>query len=371
MVHCASALTPPAVQAHSSSNMWPGAGGNGMTPTQVWASDYITNSATGDATNTLNNADNASNCINGGPTTFTSKGAVNHIACGKYGPWMLFNPQFSALGAWSSIGMGNYNALQVTIRKRYSFGLQFDINYTWSKSIDLGSTAESGSVFGGILQNTWNPNQMRAVSSYDTAQQVNWLGVYELPFGRGRKFGTSMNRILDAFVGGWQLSGNYRQTSALPTTVGNGQRWPTDWEEDANATPLGAVPTSPTNNGIGIKGGGPNLFTNPISIVSQPGEAIGQYGDFIETFAGQSGLRDNIRGFGFFNIDTGMYKVFTMPFNEHHKLQLRWETFNITNSAIFSNPSGNLVDNSSSNFGKVTGTATSPRQMQIAARYTW
>jgi hypothetical protein len=352
-------------------NMWSTAAANGMTPTQIWASDYITNSATGDATNTLNNADNASNCINGGPTTFTSKGAVNHIACGKYGPWMLFNPQFSALGAWSSIGMGNYNALQVTIRKRYSFGLQFDINYTWSKSIDLGSTAESGSVFGGILQNTWNPNQMRAVSSYDTAQQVNWLGVYELPFGRGRKFGTSMNKILDAFVGGWQLSGNYRQTSALPTTVGNGQRWPTDWEEDANATPMGAVPTSPTNNAIGIKGGGPNLFTNPISIVSQPGEAIGQYGDFIETFAGQSGLRDNIRGFGFFNIDTGMYKVFTMPFNEHHKLQLRWETFNITNSAIFSNPSGNLVDNSSSNFGKVTGTATSPRQMQIAARYTW
>jgi hypothetical protein len=351
--------------------MWSTAAANGMTPTQIWASDYITNSATGDATNTLNNADNASNCINGGPTTFTSKGAVNHIACGKYGPWMLFNPQFSALGAWSSIGMGNYNALQVTIRKRYSFGLQFDINYTWSKSIDLGSTAESGSVFGGILQNTWNPNQMRAVSSYDTAQQVNWLGVYELPFGRGRKFGTSMNKILDAFVGGWQLSGNYRQTSALPTTVGNGQRWPTDWEEDANATPMGAVPTSPTNNAIGIKGGGPNLFTNPISIVSQPGEAIGQYGDFIETFAGQSGLRDNIRGFGFFNIDTGMYKVFTMPFNEHHKLQLRWETFNITNSAIFSNPSGNLVDNSSSNFGKVTGTATSPRQMQIAARYTW
>ena len=114
-----------------------------MTPTQVWASDYITNSATGDATNTLNNADNASNCINGGPTTFTSKGAVNHIACGIYGPWMVFNPQFSALAAWSSIGMGNYNALQWTIRKRYSFGLQFDINYTWSKSIDLGSAPES------------------------------------------------------------------------------------------------------------------------------------------------------------------------------------------------------------------------------------
>ena len=83
-------------------NMWPGAGGNGLTPTQVWANDYYNNSATGDATNTLNNADNAANCANGGPTTFTSKGAVSNIACGKYGPWMVFNPQFSALSAWSS-----------------------------------------------------------------------------------------------------------------------------------------------------------------------------------------------------------------------------------------------------------------------------
>ena len=57
---------------------------------------------------------------------------------------------------------------------------------------------------------------MRAVSNYDTTQQVNAYGVYELPFGRGRKFGTGMNKILDAFVGGWQLTGNYRQTSGLP-----------------------------------------------------------------------------------------------------------------------------------------------------------
>ena len=101
-------------------NMWPGAGGNGLTSTQVLANDYYNNSATGDATNTLNNADNAANCVNGGPTTFTSKGAVSHIACGKYGPWMVFNPQFSALSAWSSIGNGDYNALQLTLRKRFS-----------------------------------------------------------------------------------------------------------------------------------------------------------------------------------------------------------------------------------------------------------
>ncbi len=350
-------------------NMWPTAGGNGMTPTQVWANDYISNSATGDASNTLNNADNAANCINGGPTTFTSKGAVNHMACGKYGPWMVFNPQFSALSAWSSIGMGAYNGLQLTVRKRFSYGLQFDFNYTWSKSVDLGSSQENGGSFSGFVQNTFNPSQMRAVSNYDTTQQLNSFGNYSLPFGRGMRFGSHMNRVLDAFVGGWQLSGTFRMTSGLPYSVGNGQRWPTNWEVSDNATPIGAVPVSITNNATGIKGGGPNLFQNPSSVVSAPGEPIGQYGLFIETLAGQSGLRNNLRGPGFFNIDSGLYKVFTMPYSEHHQIQLRWEAYNVTNSVRFNGPS--LVDNSASNFGKFAGTLTQPRQMQIAARYTW
>ena len=363
-------LTPSTVpQIPFFNNMWRTAAGNGMTPTQVWASDYVTNSATGDASNTLNNADNAANCVNGGPTTFKSTGAVSHIACGILGPWSVFNPQFSALSAWSSIGLGSYNAMQWTIRKRYSYGLQFDLNYTWSKSIDLGSAQENAGSFSGFVQNAFNPSQMRTVSNYDTTEQVNAYGVYELPFGRGRRLGGNMNKILDAFVGGWQISGNYRQTSGLPLTVGNGQRWPTDWNVSDNATPIGPVPVSVTNNATGIKGGGPNLFSNPSAVVSAPGEPVGQYGDFIETLAGQSGLRNNLRGPGFFNIDAGVYKTFTMPYSEHHKLQLRWETYNATNSVRFSAPA--LVDNSASNFGKFASTLTSPRQMQIAARYTW
>ncbi len=71
--------------------------------------------------------------------------------------------------------MGDYHALQVTLRKRLSFGLQFDLNYTWSKSIDLGSAQENGGSFSGFIQNTLNPSQKRAVSNYDTTQQVNCL----------------------------------------------------------------------------------------------------------------------------------------------------------------------------------------------------
>jgi hypothetical protein len=348
---------------------WSTAAGNGLTGSQVVANDYYNNSATGDATNTLNNIDNASNCNNGGPSKFNSKGAVTQVACSIYGPWIMFNPQFSALSAWSSIGKGNYNALHVSLRKRLSMGLTFDLNYTWSKSMDLGSAQEASGSFSGFIQNTFNPSQMYAPSNYDTTQQINVEGVYEFPVGRGRRFGSSMNKVLDAVIGGWQLASNYRQTSALPFTVSNGSRWPTDWNVGANATAMVPVQMSQTNNAIGIKGGGPNVWTNPLSLVDQPGEATGQYGDWIETFAGQSGQRNNYRGFGFFNIDTGLYKVFRMPFNENHQLQFRWETFNITNTPVFANPSPN--DFAISTFGKVTGTLNQPRQMQFALRYTW
>jgi hypothetical protein len=122
------------------------------------------------------------------------------------------------------------------------------------------------------------------------------------------------------------------------------------------------------SNGIS-KNGGPNLFTNPGAIIVAPNEAKGVYGIFEEAFAGQSGIRNNIRGPGLFNIDSGVYKTFTMPYSEHHKIQIRWETFNLTNSVSFTNAS--LTNNSSSTFGRFSGSLTQPRQMQFAGRYTW
>lgn len=356
-------------------NMWATAAGNGQTATQVWANDYKNNSNPGDFSNTLNNADNAANCSTSG-TKFNANGSVKQMGCGVQGPFMIFNPQFSALSAWSSIGKGDYHAMQWTIRKRFSSGLQFDLNYTWSKSIDLGSIGEAGTCnptcspgtltfgTGNFIQNTWNPSQERAVSAYDATHQVNAYGVYLLPFGRGMRFGNQMNRAMDAIFGGWQISGTYRQTSGLPTTIGNGQRWPTNWEVSDYATPNGQPlpPSVSTGNATGF--GGPNLWQNPAQA----------FAAFQETMPGQSGLRNNIRGDGFFDIDTGVYKVFTMPWSERQKLQFRWEAYNVTNSVRFDpNFSYSLSANtlSQSSFGKLSQQLGQPRQMQFALRYTF
>jgi hypothetical protein len=355
-------------------DMWATAALPGLTATQAWALDYHgdptrgikANSNPGDFTNTLNNADNAGNC--GKSTVLNSSGRVTQMACGIYGPWMVFNPQFSALSAYSSLGKGDYHGMQWTIRKRFSSGLLFDVNYTWSKSIDLGSTAENGGSFTGFIINTFNPSQMRGVSSYDTTHSVNANFVYQLPFGRGKRFGGSMNKALDAIVGGWEISGLYRQTSGLPFNVTNGQRWPTNWNLGGNATPNGQpIPAVVSaGNAVGISGGGPDLWANPAAA----------FAAFREDFAGESGGRTNLRGQGLFNIDSGVYKNFTMPWSEHQRLQFRWETYNITNSVQFDpgSSSGNAASAntlSSSNFGRLTSQLGSPRQMQFALRFMW
>ncbi|MGA2270540.1 MAG: carboxypeptidase-like regulatory domain-containing protein [Bryobacteraceae bacterium] len=353
-------------------NMWPAAAGHGFTATQVWAKDYLENNVAGDFSDVLNDFDNAANC-NPGSTMFSSSGGVNQAACGVYGPWMMFNPQFSALAAWSSIGKGDYHAMQWTIRKDFG-GLTLLFNYTWSKSIDLGSARESDAGTGNanfasdadFIQNAWNPSQMRGVSAYDTTQQANGWVVYQLPLGRGKRFGNGMSKVLDALVGGWQISGTYRFTTGFPTSVINGQRWPTNWENDALGTPNGLPRPPVTNNSnapaaqSGVKGG-PNLWSDPASA----------FASFGETMAGETGSRNTIRGAGVFNIDTGLGKTFTMPWSEHHKLQIRWESFNMTNSVRFDPNWANIVLTSPSVFGQLARQFGSPRQMQFAGRYTW
>jgi hypothetical protein len=87
--------------------------------------------------------------------------------------------------------------------------------------------------------------------------------------------------------------------------------------------------------------------------------------------AGQTGSRNTIRGNGIFNIDTGVSKTFAMPWSEKQKFQIRWETFNLTNTVEFDPNTSNTTLTSPSVFGQLTSQFGSPRQMQFAGRFTW
>ena len=147
--------------------------------------------------------------------------------------------------------------MQWTVRKRFNNGLQFDLNYTLSKSIDLASHHR-----GRHIQRVRHQHLEPQPDAGRFGLRYPSVGERQLrlpPSVRPRpEVCTSVNKIVDAFIGGWEVSGLYRQTSGLPFTIINGQRWPTNWEVDAHATPNGQPipPVVSTGNATGMRAAG-------------------------------------------------------------------------------------------------------------------
>jgi len=277
----------------------------------------------------------------------------------------FFNRQFHSLYAWRSIGNANYHAMQVNLRKRMSQGIQFDFNYTFSKSIDISSDAERVDAYNGIgggtgeIINSWDPNALRAASDFDTRHQVNANWVVELPFGKGRAFAGGAHGIAQAIIGGWQLSGLARWTSGFPITITNGGTWPTNWQ-------LGGavVQVAPIHAHTTIRpDGSVNLFPTDLPTTNDG------LGPFRHLFPGESGQRNIVRGPGYAGLDMGLSKRWQMPYSEAHSVLFRWEVFNVPNLKRFDVATITNNIDAGPAFGAYSGLLTSPRVMQFALRY--
>jgi hypothetical protein len=186
------------------------------------------------------------------------------------------------------------------------------------------------------------------------------FAIWELPVGKGKRFLGSAPGVVQAILGGWQLSGSWFQSSGLVGAASNGSVWPTSWGPAPYATQISRPVQQTTKNAPAVVGeSGPNIFPDPV---------LGRE-SFDFTLIGSSGSRNSLRGDGMFLINTGVGKRFIMPYNEGHSLQFRWETFNLTNSVRFDPDSLSLSLTSVGSFGKYTNTLTSPRQMQFGLRY--
>jgi len=285
---------------------------------------------------------------------YKSQAGLN-VAGHLYPSYRYYHDQYSALYAWRTIGTSDYHGLQLSLHHRFASGLQGDLNYTFSKSIDWTSQAERIPTSGGNnnaqVINTWVPDQLRGVSDYDARHQVNANWIYELPLGKKRRFASSVNRAVDAVIGGWQLSGLYRWTSGFPMAVSDGDNWPTNWDISGYATleshPPGAALAHPS---------GPQAFSDPQAVLSA----------FRYALPGESGTRNPLRGDGYFSLDAGLAKSF--PLTESVNFRLRWDVFNVTNSVRFNSLSmSNRIDNPNT-FGVYGSTLTDKRVMQIAFR---
>jgi hypothetical protein len=281
----------------------------------------------------------------------------------------LNNQAFSMYG-WSSIGSSTYHALQATLRKQFSHGVQFDLNYTYSRSLDITSAAsrvgfavygyQNIGLVGTRLANAFSPRLARAPSDFDLTHQLNLDWVADLPFGKGRAIATNASGVLDAFIGNWQLSGIARWTSGFPFSVDGGQRWPTDWFLTA-VTQMTTRPKTGTFKGNGTV----NVFADPASAQQ----------DFTLPLPGQVGSRNILRGDGYAGLDMSLAKSWKMPYNEAHSVQFRWEVFNVPNLTRFNAQgigSSSLLTSLTqqpNSFGAYTSLLTQPRVMQFALRY--
>jgi hypothetical protein len=326
-------------------NLFPGAAGGGLTATQAMTRAFMQNSP--DYITALFEADE-----------FCTP------SCSIFGPYAYFAEQYDSLGSISSVGRSNYNALQATFRKRYSRGYQFDLNYTLGWSKDHGSQIERGGFFGnfgnggytGFLINTWDPEAQYGYSDFDVRHQVNFNFVWDLPLANGS------SGVAKHLLGDWSLAGLVRWTSGFPFNVQNCRScWTTNWNLQGNAelvTPGQLPETGTTKDAVDHR---PSPFKDADAAL-----------DFFRlALPGEVGLRNSLRGDGYFSIDMSLSKAIKVY--KDHRLRLRADVFNLTNTPKFDVGNVTMTPDRSP-WGVYNGTlatcdAQAGRCMQFALRY--
>ena len=248
-------------------------------------------------------------------------------------------PNFGDLDGGSNQFAGSYNALQTTLKKRFSHGLQFNMNYSWQKSLDnQSSLAESGKT-----EDPFNRRRDWSRSSWDINHVFVFSYVYELPFGRGRQFGSGMNKVADAIVGGWSMEGITRLESGPPFMVSTSEDLANTGRKTQRLNLVGNPNAGPKT---------PEQWFNTSAFVRPP---LYQFGNASPNITNADGI---------VGIDFTLQKMFKIT--ERHALEFRTEVYNLPNTTSFGDAAGNI---NAGDFGRVSGQRVASRQIQFSLRY--
>jgi hypothetical protein len=278
----------------------------------------------------------------------------------------FYQPQYGALAVYSTIASSDYHGATFSLRQRFKNVLSYDLNYTFSKSMDDVSGLQTDAPFTPFILNALSLKQQRAVSDFDVRHVVNANAIWQIPIGHGRTFLGDAPGVADAIVGGWQLSGIFRWNSGLPVeTPLDFGGWPTNWNRRNYTVRIAPIDSNPNRGGVNP----PNLFSDPAAA----------FHSFRSGRPGERGDRNIFRYPGYVTLDLGLFKSWTMPWSENHKLQFRWEVFNVTNTQRLTAVDGfvqSLDPNKPSTtpngaFGNLTAIQGTPRVMQFGLRYTF
>jgi hypothetical protein len=262
---------------------------------------------------------------------------ANRVPFQGFGPGMLITYN----GGWSS-----YNALTAKVERRFAQGLYLLGSYTWQKSLDLGATDEFSTI--STEYKKWDKGR----STFDVPHRFVGSFVYELPYGRAKKFGSGMPKALDLVLGGWQTNGILTFAQGQFQTLNLGSDWILVGSFSRSIPQLVGDPFAGRTL--------PDRYWNA-GAFDFPRDAQGNRIRVVGT-AG----RNTYQQPGLNNWDLSMFKNFRL--SEEVNAQFRWETFNSWNHTQFGNAN---VNTQSATFGAITSSRVAARRMQLGLKLIW
>ena len=243
---------------------------------------------------------------------------------------LLPYPQYTSVQqVFVPAGNSTYQAGTIQAEKRLSTSLTFLASYTRSKAIDDVRTP----------LDIYNRRLEKGLSTFDTPNQFRLSGVYNLPFGHGRNFGQNWNRVVNAFLGGWNLNGILTEQSGLPISISR----------------------PAVNNGTSARLSSPSIyrwFNTSVFTNAAP-----------YTFGNVGPVLPDVRTDTINNLDAVLVKSFATQIGERLiTTQFRSEFYNLFNHPLFAAPNGTV---SSQTFGQVTSQANNPRDIQFGLKVSF
>jgi hypothetical protein len=259
-----------------------------------------------------------------------------------------------------------YNAAQFTLRQRTHRGLEYTLNYTFAKSLtdSSGNYAVSNTSFNGLsVQNGYDLNADYGPSAMDVRHSLNFVGVYDLPFGHGRAYGGDANGALDAVFGGWKLATSAILYSGLPVTIFGPDNSNTNNAGWGFSRANQYRPVMIHNRSLADWWGTDQSADNSANC---PSNGACAYGDAAQNTFGTA-HNSTQRAPGYRSVDASFFKDFHL-WSEQRVLGFRADFFNLFNIASYGNPDNGIDD---SNFGAISSVRSQERHIQLGLHYTF
>jgi hypothetical protein len=294
--------------------------------------------------------------------------------------FITVNPQFASSRLTANFANSTYHSMQVDVTKRFSGGLSFQSNYTWSRA--LGEEEGSGQEMLDSYRNMRDRSFDKRLMSFSITHAWRNSGTYELPFGPGRNFLNGRNKVLSRLVSNWQFGGIFNVFSGEPISLGSGV---SSFNTFGDNTPTVVGPFPKSTGNVKVTGNGviyfPGLQQVPdpsiaglttkggvqaLSTLRAVADASGRV-LLVNPLPGTLGnlARSYLEGPGTFRLDLNLVK--RIRITESRNLEFRLTAIDALNHPVWGNPN---TDINSTNFGRIT-TADGNRIVILDLRFNF